>query len=122
MKSLNITLLALILLSCTEEESKIADVKDLRENWVDIQSASDTLSFATFFDDKEVVFLRRAEMYRSGPYEYQLLPNNKISIHWTLASTMKFDEYHFEVIGDQLKIGNFYDSSSGSILTFQKIN
>ena len=125
MKHRIIALFVLIVLtvwSCTDEKPEIIDVKELRGNWVEIKNTTDTLSFATLFDDKELVYLKRAELYRTGPYEYQLLPNNRISIHWMLASTMTFDEYNFKVTGDELSIGNFYDSPSGAILTFKKIN
>jgi hypothetical protein len=122
MKHRIIVLFVLTLLSCTDDESEIIDVKELRGNWVEIKNTTDTLSFATRFDHTELVFLKRAELYRTGPYEYKLLPNDSISIHWTLASTMTFDEYHFKVTGDELNIGNFYDSPSGTILTFKKIN
>lgn len=122
MKYRIIALAALTLLSCTDEKSELVEVRDLRGNWVELVNTTDTLSFATLFDDRELVFLKRAELYRSGPYEYKLLPDNKISIHWTLSSAMTFDEYHFKVSGDLLSIGNFYDSPSGEILTFRKLN
>ncbi|MBX2965213.1 MAG: hypothetical protein KF845_03640 [Cyclobacteriaceae bacterium] len=117
-----IALFALTVLSCTDENSGIIDVKDLRGNWIEVKNTTDTLSFATLFDDKELVFLRRAELFRSGPYEYELLPNNRISIHWMLASTMTFNEYYIKITGDKLTIGNFYESPSGKILTFKKID
>lgn len=112
----------LVVLSCTDDESEIADIEELRGSWVEMKNTTDTLYFATLFDDKELVQLKRAELYRSGPYEYELLPNNRISIHWLLAGTMTFDEYYFKVTGDELSIGNFYDSPSGEILTFKKID
>lgn len=112
----------LTVLSCTDDESEIVDIKKLRGSWVEAKNTTDTLFFATLVDDKELVHLKRAELYRSGPYEYILLPNNKISIHWLLAGTMTFNEYYFKVTGDELSIGNFYDSPSGEILTFKKID
>ncbi len=117
-----ITLLVLTVLSCTDDKSEIVDIKELRGSWVEVENTTDTLSFATLFDDKELVYLKRAEPYRAGPYEYKTLPNNRIAIHWLLASTMTFDEYHFKITGDQLSIGNFYDSPSGEILTFKRID
>lgn len=112
----------LAVLSCTDNESEIVDIEDLKGSWVEMKNTTDTLFFASLFDDKELVHLKRAELYRSGPYEYELLSNNRISIHWLLAGTMSFDEYYFKVTGDKLSIGNFYDSPSGEILTFKKIN
>ena len=115
-------MIVLAVFSCNDEEPVTVGISELRGDWVEIESQTDTLSFATMFDDRELMYLKRAELYRTGPYEYQLLPKNSISIHWLLASTITFDEYYFEVIGDELKIGNFYDSPSGEILTFRKLD
>ena len=116
-----VIVLALALLSCTDD-SEIVDVEELRGSWVNVETTTDTLSFETLFEGKEFMLLKRAELYRTGPYEYKLLPNNNISIHWSLASTMTFEEYYFKVAGDKLTIGNFYDFPSGEILTFKKTN
>lgn len=123
MKPAIIAVLIWIVMSCTDDQSGMINVKALRGDWVEMKNTTDTLSFATlFFDDRELMYLKRAELYRTGPYAYELLPNDKISIHWLLAGTMTFHEYHFKVTGDKLSIGNFYDSPSGEILTFKKIN
>ncbi len=92
----------------------------LRGNWVEVKKTTDTLSFITLFNDQEFAVLKRAELYRSGPYHYEVLPDNKISMHWSLASTITPDEYYFKIKGNELTIGNFYDSPSGAILTFRK--
>lgn len=117
-----ITFIVLVVLSCTDDQSELVEIKELRGSWVETKNPTDTLSFTTHFDGKDLVYLKRAELYRTGPYEYELLPNNKISIHWLLASTMTFDQYHFNLTGDKLSVGNFYDSPSGEILTFKKID
>jgi hypothetical protein len=117
-----VALFVVIVLSCTDDKSELLDVGALRGNWVEVNSTTDTLSFETLFDDRKLMFLKRDELYRTGPYEYRLLPNYRISIYWTLASSMTFHEYYFKVKGDELNIGNFYDSPSGAILTFKKVN
>ncbi len=117
-----IALFALTVVNCTDDKTEIIDIKELRGSWVEIKNTTDTLSFATLFDDKELILLKRAELYHTGPYEYELLQNNKISIHWSLASAMTFNEYYFNVTGGKLTIGNFYDSPSGELLTFTKID
>ena len=117
-----LTLLVLTTLGCADDKPDITNVSDLRGRWVEIENGTDTLSFETLFDDKEVVLLTRDELYRTGPYEYKLLPDNRISIHWLLAGTMTFDEYYFHVTSDKLSIGNFYDSPLGEILIFRKID
>ncbi|MBN3584467.1 hypothetical protein JYB64_18895 [Algoriphagus aestuarii] len=116
-----VIVLALALLSCTDD-SEIVDVEELRGSWVNVETTTDTLSFEALFEGKEFMLLKKAELYRTGPYEYKILPNTNISIHWSLASTLTFEEYFFKVAGDKLDIGNFYDSPSGEILTFKKID
>ena len=122
MKYAIIALFILIVSGCTKDKSEIVEINKLRGNWVETKKITDTLSFTILLEDKEVMILKRAELYRSGPYEYKLLPNNQISIHWMLAGSMAFSDYSFSVSGDELTIGNFYDSPSGAILTFKKIN
>ncbi len=122
MRHLILASIILTLLGCTEDNSNPIDKSRLKGNWVGVEDDTDTLSFEPVFEDKEIINLKRAVLLRSGPYEYELLPNDKISIHWMLAATMTFHEYHFKVRGDQLTIGNFYDSPAGPILTFKKID
>jgi hypothetical protein len=122
MKPTLITLFVLTLLSCADDNPQLFYTKQLEGNWVEIKTKKDTLTFGIPFDDKELMNLKRDVLYRTGPYEYKLMPNNRISIHWLLAATMTFDEYYFKVDGDKLSIGNFYDSPSGPILTFKKID
>ena len=122
MRHLLLALIVLILLGCADDNSNTIDKSQLKGNWVGVEDDTDTLFFETLFEDKEIINLKRYVLLRSGPYEYDLLPNNRISIHWMLAATMTFNEYHFKVRGDQLTIGNFYDSPSGEILTFRKID
>jgi hypothetical protein len=112
----------LTVLGCTDDESDPIDIKELKGNWVGIENNTDTLSFETLFDDKQFLILKRDVLYRSGPYEYEILPDDKISIRWILAATLTFDEYYYKVAGDKLTIGNFFDSPSGAILTFEKID
>ena len=59
--------------------------------------------------------------YGSGPYDYTLL-NDKISLRWMLSSNSNFNDYGFEMSGNTLFIGNFYDSPSGDLLTFERLD
>ena len=113
---------SLILAACSDDDSSNVSRKQLRGDWVSVADNTDTLSFGPLFDDMEVMVLKRAEPYRTGPYEYKLLPGDKISIHWLLAATLTFHDYHFEVGGNTLQIGNFYDAPAGEILTFRRID
>ena len=116
-----ITFFVLIILSCTNDSINIVNSKNLRGEWIEINTKTDTLSFEIHYD-KEYIMLKRAELERTGLYEYKLLPTDEISIHWTLAATFNsFNNYYFKLTDDRLSIGNFYDSPSGTILTFQKL-
>lgn len=113
--------LVLAILSCTNEKVDNINSKALKGEWIEVITNTDTLSFEELHG-KEYMVLKRAELTRTGLYEYRLLPTDEISIHWTLASTFNsFNEYYFKISDDKLSIGNFYDSSSGAILTFQKL-
>lgn len=120
MKQGIIALLAVIGLGCASETPEM--IRELRGNWVEVKKTTDTLLFTTLFNDQEFVVLKRAELYRTGPYTYEVLPGNKISMRWSLASTITPNEYYFKIRGNELTIGNFYDSPSGAILTFKKID
>lgn len=122
MRRLILGLFTLAVLGCTDDTSDFTSIKELRGNWVGVENQTDTLSFEPLFEDKEFVILKRDVLYHTGPYEYKLLPDDKISMHWVLAATLTFHEYHFKVTGDKLTIGNFYDSPSGEILTFRKVD
>ncbi len=54
----------------------------------------------------------------SGPYRYNLA-EQKTALYWVLSSDSKYNDYNFEVMGNGLKIGKFYSSPSGEILTFE---
>ena len=122
MRHLFVTLITLILMGCSEDNSGTIDKNRLKGNWVGVENSTDTLVFETLFEDEKIITLKREVQYRTGPYEYKLLPDDKISIRWMLAATMTFDQYYFKVTGDKLTIENFYDSPSGAILTFRKID
>lgn len=116
-----ITAFVLTTLSCANDKVDIVNLKNLRGEWIEIDTKTDTLSFE-IVHGKEYIMLKRAEFTHTGLYEYKLLPNDEISIHWTLASTFNsFDNYYFKLTDDKLSIGNFYASPSGTILTFQKL-
>ncbi|MEB2777568.1 hypothetical protein SYJ56_19790 [Algoriphagus sp. D3-2-R+10] len=116
-----IAIFVLAVLSCTNDNLDMVNSPDLRGEWIALNTKTDTLSFETLNGQKFMV-LKRAERTFTGLYEYKLLPIDQISIKWTLASTYNtYNDYYFKLLGDKLKIGNFYDSPSGTILTFQKL-
>ncbi len=113
--------LVIVISGCSDDQSQTLSVENLQGKWVDVKRTTDTLHFTPFLEGKDYVFLRRKELYRSGPYEYQLLPGGRISIHWLLAATISFEEYPIMVSGPTMTVGNFYDSPSGEMLTFIKV-
>jgi hypothetical protein len=116
-----ITVFVFSILSCTNDKVDMPNSKDLRGEWIEINTKTDTLSFE-ILNGKEYMMLKRAVLTQTGLYEYKFLPNDEISIHWTLAGTFNsFNDYYFKQTGDKLSIGNFYDSPSGAILTLQKL-
>ena len=129
MKNGLVIILLLTLLSCTNDN--ITTVTDLNGKWVDINTKTDTLTFG-LFGDKESMTLGRGKEIRdgfllpkfaSGPYDYNLLPSDKISLRWTLSSNSNFKAYYFKQTGDKLTIEKFFDATTtGTMLTFKKIN
>jgi hypothetical protein len=96
--------------------------------WVEVISRTDTISFEEI-DNLEFLTLSRGEellegvskpKYKSGPYEYTLREEN-ISMRWLLSSNTNFNEYYFELDGNRLFIGNFYEATFGDILEFERI-
>jgi len=119
--------LVAVIASCSDDSGITQTVKNGK--WVEIETKSDTLSFSTL-DDLEIMTLDRGNelqdgvlkpKYRSGTYEYGLL-EGKISLRWVLSSNSNFEEYSFRIENERLYIGNFYGSSSGEILTFEKLD
>lgn len=103
---------------------------ELNGQWVEIVSNSDTLEFSLWGDQQIMMLDRGKELVNgvmvpkigSGPYEYQLLPNNIISLRWTLSSSSAFNDYYFSRTDNKLVIENFFDpDKAGTILTFIKL-
>jgi hypothetical protein len=42
-------------------------------------------------------------------------------MRWVLSSNTNFNEYYFEVDGNRLFIGNFYEATFGEILEFERM-
>ena len=127
--SLSLILFTLILWGCEDRETPSSH--ELTGKWVEEKSTTDTLSFETVGGSKIVVLSRGVisngmvmrPKQDSGPYDYELLDDNKIRLHWTLSSNSIYNTYYFEHLGEKLKIEQFYENPvAGTILTFRKIN
>ncbi|MCB0458927.1 MAG: hypothetical protein KDC74_02785 [Flavobacteriaceae bacterium] len=101
---------------------------DLNGKWIEVKTKTDTLIFKSW-ESIETMTLNRGKEVRdgqllpksgSGPYEYKLA-TGKISLYWMLSSSYSFNDYNFKRTGDTFVIGNFYNSPSGTTLTFKKI-
>lgn len=122
-------LLILIFASCSDDDSSTENLSNLEGKWVETETRTDTLSFESL-DDLEIMFLNRGKEIKdgntspksgSGPYSYYLA-QQIIALNWMLSSNSAFNDYYFEVEGNSLKIGNFYGSASGEILTFERLD
>ncbi|PTB97423.1 hypothetical protein C9994_02945 [Marivirga lumbricoides] len=119
-----------ILFGCSETESITKQIP-LEGKWVEVNTQTDTLTFGDFEGQELMNLGRGKEMSdgalipkrRSGFYEYQLLGNDQISLHWVFSANSAFNNYYFKQSGDSLLLENFYDNfTSSSLLTFKKIN
>lgn len=122
-------IVVLIFLGCAKDDTRIITSSDLKGKWIEAESRMDTLYFGTI-DNLEITNLNRGKEIKngnllpksgSGPYEYTLL-EEKISLYWVLSSDSSFNDYYFKIIDDRLNIGNFYGSTLGETLTFEKLD
>ncbi len=116
-----LVLLVLVISGCSDKDTEPIGPENLSGKWVELDRPTDTLHFVAPIGGLNLFHLKRAELFRSGPYEYQLLSANSVSIRWMLAATLTYQEYPFKVSGNILTVGNFYDSPSGDILKFRKV-
>src|SRR5690606_11155050 len=119
----------LVFLSCSKDNSDFVNSSDLKGKWIEIQTRVDTLSFESL-DNLAIMNLNRGKEIRngnllpklkSGPYEYKVI-EEYISLRWVLSSNSNFNDYYFKIIGNKLNIGNFYGSTSGETLTFERLD
>lgn len=117
----------IVLLGCSNNEP-IPEL-GLEGKWVEVNTLTDTLEFS-LLDDQELMVLSRGTENRdgfilpkpgSGSYDYHL-QKDKISLRSHLSSNSSFVDYHFNLSGDKMIIGNFYEpNSQGTKQTFQKL-
>ncbi len=129
MKSFLIVFLVFVLISCSDDDTNIISPISLNGKWIEVDTKSDTLTFNTW-DDLEIMILDRGKevrngillpKFKSGSYTYRL-SEGKISLNWMLSSNSAFNDYDLKVSGKTMNIGNFYNSSSGTVLTFEKMD
>tara|TARA_R110002072_G_scaffold299044_1_gene473873 strand:+ start:899 stop:1306 length:408 start_codon:yes stop_codon:yes gene_type:complete len=122
-------ILALVFFSCTKDNSNLENSNDLIGKWTETQSRMDTLSFESL-DNLAIMNLNRGKEIRnenlvpklkSGTYVYKIIEEN-ISLRWILSSNSNFNDYYFKISGNKLNIGNFYGSTSGETLSFEKLD
>jgi len=120
---------ALIFLSCSKDDTETPISAELKGKWIETETRKDTLFFESL-DDLDIMNLNRGMELKdgnmlpkpkSGPYKYKLL-EEKISLNWVLSSNSEFNDYYFQIIDNQLNIGNFYGSPLGETLTFEKLD
>lgn len=120
---------AFTFLGCSKDDTNIVTSSDLEGKWIETETRMDTLSFESL-GNLEIMNLKRGKEIRdgnllpksgSGPYNYDL-SEEKISLNWMLSSDSSFTAYYFKVVGDKLSIGNFYGSTYGETLIFEKLD
>lgn len=101
---------------------------DLKGKWIDTETRLDTLVFEPI-ETSEIFNLKRGKEILnghllpksgSGPYYYNL-DKDKISLRWMLSSNSNYEDYYIEIIENKMNIGNFYGSTSGDTLAFEKL-
>lgn len=121
-------LFAIILFSCSKNESKPKDAIDFNGKWVESSARIDTLFFETL-DNSDVMQLLRGTEIRDGNllpksfsdlYEYRI-EKDKIGLYWQLSSDSNFNDYYFKLNSNLIEMGNFYESELGEILNFEKL-
>ncbi|SDL20768.1 hypothetical protein [Kriegella aquimaris] len=122
-------LFVLTLLCCSKDDKQSLTSSDLKGKWIETETRKDTLFFESL-DNLDFMNLNRGKELRngnllpkpkSGPYRYKLL-EEKISLNWVLSSDSSFNDYYLKVINNRLNIGNFYGSTLGETLTFEKLD
>tara|TARA_R110002020_G_scaffold163548_1_gene349594 strand:+ start:368 stop:757 length:390 start_codon:yes stop_codon:yes gene_type:complete len=122
-------LFVLSFVCCSKDDTESLTSTSLKGKWIDTETRLDTLSFESS-GDLDIMNLNRGKELRngnlvpkpkSGTYTYKLL-EEKISLNWMLSSNSNFNDYYFKVVDDRLNIGNFYGSTSGETLTFERLD
>lgn len=122
-------ILILAFLCCSKDDTKSLTSANLKGKWIETETRLDTLSFESM-ENFEIMNLNRGKEIRngnllpksgSGPYRYLLL-EEKISINWMLSSDGSFNDYYFKIIENKINIENFYGSTLGETLTFEKLD
>jgi hypothetical protein len=126
-----VIIFVLTLSGCANDQINMTYPPGVEETWVEVNTKTDTLTFGSLGGESPIMNLRRGRELRnghvlpkahSGLYEYTLLPDDRISIRWMLSSNSAYNEYYFKRSGRMLTIGNFYESPSGAIVTFERLN
>lgn len=120
-------LFLLVPFACSKDNPGVLCSSQLKGKWIETEIGMDTLSFESL-DHMEIMNLNRGKettdgspKYKSGPYQYKLV-EKRISLKWMLSSDSNFNDYYFEIMGNSLKIGNFYGSTLGDSLTFERLD
>jgi hypothetical protein len=122
-----VTLFSLFFLSCNKEQD--THTTTLEGTWVEASTRYDTLQFYSidaldFFELKRGFEMRDGNWlpkYGAGMYTYNV-STTEIRLKSLLSSNSEFLVYPFKLKSKTLQIGDFYNASSGKMLTFKKLN
>lgn len=114
-----IIVLALTIPGCADHKYTTMP-RDLTGVWANVDDPDETLSFE-YLGEMNIMILKRSVLLRTGAYQYKILPDGKINVHWLLSASTATHDYPFVFSGKEFTIGNFYEASSGTILTFRRL-
>ena len=128
MKNILTLVIVLALTGCESDDPSVQT--GLQGKWVEVTTFS-TLTFEDIAGQPTMTLDRGKEEVNgslqpksgSGPYDYELLSEDTISLRWVLSSNSNFNQYYFQQSGKTLTIEKFFDSQTPRrLLVFQKVN
>lgn len=125
-------MLVIVIAGCRNElpsESNVPVENPFTGVYINTRTGTDTIDFDHFRDSPtfnlhrgdDTLADRRREKSGTGYYRFSI-NNEKIKLQWSFASVIDTTAYHFQMKGDSLLIGNFYEKErEGVVETFIKL-
>jgi len=112
-------LIIVLPLSCSYDN--VTPLAPLDGKWIERVNKKDTIIFDQKLNSDNYKLFKFRGTTGYWLYEYKI-NGDTISIYNTVSSCYCFSDYYFTQAGDEIMIGNFYDSNSkGMIETFEKL-
>ncbi|MDL5515037.1 hypothetical protein QSE00_24720 [Arenibacter sp. M-2] len=114
-------LFVLTLLCCSQDDTKSLTSSNLKGKWIETVTRMDNLDVMNLNRGKELKNGNLLPKPKSGPYRYELL-EHRISLNRVLSSDSSFKDYYLRLTNNKLYIENFYGSTLGETLTFERLD